>query len=435
MKFIQWTPFKAASLLGAALMLAGAIASAQTPPAETPPDPKVPTVEKPAAPPVAVPTIGPGREIKIGDHFSLKLGLQAQVWGTAVQDFTPQMMAAGEDAYQNSIYLRRARVLMGVKPWDNIDLFVLVEGSDLGKVNPGGTAKNNAIAILDAWGEVKFHDAFIVTAGQQLVPVNRNTLQGTTTYLGLDIGNTSAATVAALQTQALRDVGLQVKGTVLADKLEYRLGVFSGIREPQTTEPTMSMQSENAPRVAGYLQYNFLDADKGYVFNGTYYGKKSILGLAVGGDYQKGADLDPYRAFSVAAFAAYPIFGANPKTGADEVAALFQYVNYDGQETAPTLLQQNDFLAEVAYYNKATKLSVFGKFEGMFFVDEKGTPADESERNILWYGGGMKYHLLENLCNFTLAYQRMELQNAPAVLEATRSSANQFTFAAQLLYY
>jgi hypothetical protein len=380
-----------------------------------------------------VPTIGPGREIKIGEHFALKLGLQAQVWGNVVQDPSAQMMVAEEDGYQNNIYLRRARILTSVKPWDNIELFVLVEGSDLGKANAAGTAKGSNIAILDAFGEVKFHDAFIVTVGQQLVPVNRQTLQGTTTYLGLDIGNTSAASINALQTAVLRDVGLQIKGTVLNDRLEYRAGVFSGIREPATTEP-MSPSAENLPRFTGFMQYNFLDPDKGYVFNGTYYGKKRILGLAAAADFQKGVDLDPYRAFSVAAFAAYPIFGANPKTGADEIAALFQFVNYDGQETAPTLLKQNDFLAEVAYYNKATKLSFFGKFEGMFFADQEQIPGAESDRNVLWFGGGLKYHLLENLTNFTLAFQRMELPNAP-MPEGARTGANQFTFAAQVLYY
>lgn len=420
------------TLLVTLLTLVSTIAVAQAPPPEAKPDEGTPVVAKPAPPPVATPTIGPTREIKIGEHFALRFGLQAQVWANAAQDQTAAMMVGDENGYQNSIYLRRARVLAGVKPWDNIELFVLVEGSDLGKVSATG-AKNSNINILDAYGEVKFHDAFILTAGQILVPVNRNTLQGTTTYLGLDIGNTSAATVAALQTQMLRDPGLQVKGTVLSDRFEYRLGVFSGIREAATTTP-MSTQAEWGPRLSAYLQYNFLDPDKGYVFNGTYYGKKSILGLAVAGDYQKGSGLDPYRAYSAAAFAAIPIFGANPKTGADEVAALLQYVNYDGQETAPTLLKQNDFLAELAYYNRYTRLSVFGKVEGMLFVDKASTPADETERNILWYGGGMKYHMIDNLCNFTLAYNRMSLPNAP-LPDGVRTGANQFTFAAQILYY
>jgi hypothetical protein len=428
-----------ASLIACAIMLASS-ASAQAPPAEQP----VPVVTAtPAAPPApAVPTIGPGREIKVGDHFAFRVGLQAQVWANTVQDSSPTMMAVGEDGYQNQIYLRRVRLMTGVKPWDNIDLFVLVEGSDLGKTNADGTAKNTAFNVLDAYGEITFHPAFIFTVGNQLVPIARNILQGTTTYLGLDIGNTSAATFAPgnpLQTATLRDAGIQVKGTVLADRFEYRLGVFSGIRESAvtTTPDVMSTAAENAPRFAGYLQYNFLDPDKGYVFNGTYYGKKRILGLSVGGDYQKGTNLEAYRAYSGAAFAAIPIFGAN-KTGADEIAALAQFIHYDGKQTAPTLLEQNDFLLEAAYYNKATKLSVFGKLEGKWLVDNEATPADETIGNILWFGGGVKYHLVENLCNFTLAYNRMQLPNIdemPQMPGDARTSTNQFTFAAQVLYY
>jgi hypothetical protein len=390
-----------------------------------------------------VPTIGPGREIKIGDHFAIRMGLQAQVWANTVQDSSVSMMAGQEDGYQNNIYLRRARILAGVKPWDNIELFVLIEGSDLGKsvvAADGKVSKSASFNILDAYGEITLHPSFIVTVGNQLVPLTRNILQGTTTYLGLDIGNTSAATFAPLnplQTATLRDAGIQVKGQFF-DRLEYRLGVFSGIRENAVLTPAeqMSTSAENAPRFAGYLQYNFLDPDKGYVFNGTYYGKKRILGISAGGDYQKATDLKAYWATSAAAFAAIPIFGANPK-GADEVAALAQFIHYDGQETAPVLAPQNDFLGELAYYNKATKLSVFGKFEARL-LDEKATDPLKMG-NIFWFGGGVKYHLIENLCNFTLAYNRMQLPDVKDIVTTmpaeSRTSTNQFTFAAQVLYY
>jgi hypothetical protein len=360
-----------------------------------------------------------------------------------VQDNSPAMMAVAEDGYQNNIYLRRARLLAGVKPWDNIELFLLVEGADLGKsvvAADGKVSKSSAFNILDAYGEITLHPSFIVTVGNQLVPIARNILQGTTTYLGLDIGNTSAATFAPqnpLQTATLRDAGIQFKG-VFFDRLEYRLGVFSGIRENAVVTPAeeMSTSAENAPRFAGYLQYNFLDPDKGYVFNGTYYGKKRILGISAGGDYQKATDRDAYWAASAAAFAAIPISGANPK-GSDEIAALAQYIHYDGQETAPVLAKQNDFLAEIAYYNKATNLSVFGKFEARLLDDKANDPLKMG--NIFWYGGGVKYHLIENLCNFTLAYNRMQLPDVTDIITTmpsdARTSTNQFTFAAQILYY
>ena len=76
---------------------------------------------------------------------------------------------------------------------------------------------------------------------------------------------------------------------------------------------------------------------------------------------------------------------------------------------------------------------MFGKCEGMFFADDGALPGDESDRNVLWYGGGLEYHLIDNLTSVTLAYQRMELPGAP-MPDGVRTGANQFTLAAQVLY-
>jgi hypothetical protein len=261
------------------------------------------------------------------------------------------------------------------------------------------------------------------------VPLTRNILQSTVTYLGLDFANTSAVIVGTTVDRSGRDLGFQLKGQLLKSKLEYRAGVFQGVRAPAV--PGMSqVLSENPFRFTGYLQYNFFDPEAGYVFNGTYFGKKKVFGVAAGADVQPAASGKPYRAFSGSVFAAMPIAGASP-TGGDEVAALVQFLHYDGKDAIAAIAEQNDIAVEVAYYRKAAKVSVFGKAEAQLFADEAAQMAGAAG-NKIWFGGGFKYYLAEQRANFTLAYQRTQFPEAD---RATVNAANQLTLQMQLFYF
>jgi len=440
-----------ASLVALALILVPAGAAAQVPAPEAPARPEpaptgtelqpampppvaqqaAPATEQAPAPePVHYPMVGPNRELRLSENVALRLGVQAQVWADSSQSPNREP-DGGTGDHQNNFFLRRGRILAGAQLMKNITLYVLLESSSLGMAtgNPTNNKNFSPPQILDAWGEVKFHDAFMLEGGLMIVPVSRNHVMATTTYLGLDTGNTTAVTLGALQTSVLRDVGFQAKGQLFDDHFEYRLGIFSGIRDAPTGTPQVEVGAQNAPRFSGYFQYNFLEPEKGYVFHGTYYGRKKVFGISSGVDLQKGIHLDPYYAVSGAAFTTIPL-GGDAKAGGDEIGALVNYTYYDGQETARTLAGQNDILVEAAYFNKASSLSIFGKFEGQFFGQ-----GDTKVGDRIWYGGGLKYHLYENYCNFTLAYNHSSFPNAPTSGEGAKNSTNQYTFAMQLYYF
>ena len=458
----------ASLLITSALMLASANVGAQTPPTTeqqsppagqppeqgqpgqqppgttTPPPTSEPAPPPPPKPEVTYPLVTPMREIKLTEHFSIRFGLQAQVWYEAAQSSFREQPSGDKGAYGFNFYCRRCRILGTVQPWDNVTLAVLVETATAGKAvdpapgtpNPAASTKSfGVVQMLDAFGEIRLMPEVIINAGLMLIPITRNGLQGTTTYIPLDVGFTSAAHISALNTTVLRDIGLLIKGYLVGEHLEYRLGAFTGIREPavtmvDATHPSTMAGSRNVPLFAAWLQYNFLDVDKGYVFNGIYYGKKRIAGVSAGLMQQKGRDKDSALAFSASAFAAYPLNGPN-KDGGDEVHGLVQYTHWDGKETAPTILNQNDLLVELGYYNRSTKLSVFGKFEGQFNVQDDTTMADETLGNIIQFGGGVKYNLIDNLTNFTFQYLRTNLPNDPP----GRNNTNTVTLAIQFFYY
>jgi hypothetical protein len=281
----------------------------------------------------------------------------------------------------------------------------------------------------------------MIEGGLMVIPFSHNELQSTTTFLTLDVGNTSTQTPF---TSGTRDTGFQVKGYVADDKLEYRLGVFAGNRQAANgTNPV----GHNMPRITGKLQYQIFDPDKGYVYAGHTYGKKKLLGLSAGFDFQKNDDIQAadgstmssgaYAAFSGGVFGAYPLSGEANKAGGDEIAFLGEFYRYDGGASSTSaatssLLAQNDFLLEAAYYNNDAKLSVFGKFE-MRALSGSPSDAQKATTNTQWFGGGLKYYVLPgNNCNFTLAFNRISFPDAAM---GAPSGQNELTLQMQVFYY
>lgn len=416
-------------------------------PAETPPDQQAQPPQGPEATPPAelpkpeeakptFPTMGPtGNELVLSENFFIRPGLMLQEWTELLQDRVIQ--SDGDDGgYQLNTFLRRARVFFGGAVFKKITYLLLLEASNLGRTAtaPDGTSSKlfNTLLFQDAWASFNFNPAFTVQTGLFLVPFCRNILQSTSTYLTLDVMATSATYIAATQTSTLRDTGLQIKGQLAGEHLEYRLGAFQGIR--QSSPQAGAQGGKNPFRFAGYVQYEFLDPEAGYVFNGHYFGKKRVAGVSAGFDYQKldGADRDAYWAVSAAAFATIPLNG-DPKTGGDEIAGVVQFLHFDpGTTLAPPpapggVAEQNDIGAELAYYNKGIHGSLFGKFEMRNNSDDIYEAA-----NLRIFGGGVKYYLAEAAANFTLAYNRIETPDAP---DTVFNPVNQLVLQIQLAYY
>jgi hypothetical protein len=386
--------------------------------------------------------MGKNHEIMVAKDVWLRFGLQAQVWADWQQSST--RVNGSDGAYSQNMFLRRARFIAAMQFLKNVNVWFQFDAPRLGQALAGGTAEaptatkrfnaqdGGGEILQDAWGEIKLAgDAFMLEVGLMVIPFARNELQSTTTFLTLDIGNTSALVP---NTSGTRDVGLELKGYLLDDHLEYRAGIFSGARQPANAAAGNPV-AHNFFRLTGYLQYDFLDPEKGYVFAGHYYGKKKVLGVSAGVDFQKNDSplVDAYLAFSGAIFGNWPLSGEANKAGGDEIAFIGQFYHYDGGGTTgavPTLLKQNDFLVEAAYYNKDLSLGIFGKFEMQKFTED----ADKAG-NTMWFGGGLRYYVSENVCHFTLAYNRVQFPDAPTSGMGAKNNTNEITLQTQFYYY
>ena len=460
---------RSALLVVAALSVSGNVLAQTPPPTPEPAQPTPATTDNPAnpanppvpgPPPVApqAPTVAPpvpaatsfptmvGTAIKLSDLFTWHPGVFLQIWGSLAQDANKQTNGdAG--GFARNIYLRRARFFMGGSIGSNLTYFMLWESANNGAPLPnadGSTNKQNAtFAFNDAFLDFKLSPNVSVQAGLMLIPFTRNILQSTSTYWTLDIGGVSATYIAATQTNVLRDTGAQVKINAVDNHFELRGMVSEGVRladnTPSSATPpgpvsTPRNAGKNNPRLTAFAQYNFLDPDTGYVFNGQYFGRKKIAGIAAGVDWQPISSDNPYFATSLTGFAAIPIHGGDPKNGDDEVGGQVEYLHFHGGGVVPGsaasgLNKQDAVLVEAGYYNKGAHLSVFGKFEGRFL------PEAAKAGNQRVYGVGLKYFLAEQIANLTLMYSLTQAPDLPDPVAATRNDASAVQLQLQVGYF
>ena len=333
--------------------------------------------------------------VKNGD-VTFKFGIQGQLWADWTQD------SSGTQGYQQNFYLRRARIIVGGDIGKDIEFFLETDDPRLG-ITPKNLA--SGFILQDAMLRWKPTKQFQVSGGLLFVPFGRNGLQSTARYLTLDISPMSTVSIAATQSSGLRDVGFQFSGFFANDRLLYRVGAFSGERDPN---------AHNSLRTAGYVQYDFFDREKEYLFSGTTLGKQKVLAMDAGFDRQSS-----YRGYSANIAAGIPV------NNGDEMASQLQYYHYDGQAKFTAIPKQNDFLLEAAYYVHQAKIQPFLKYESQAFV-----AAANATRDIKHFGLGTNYYIRGQNLKWTCQYLRAMPQNVSPL-----KPTNEFTVQLQLFYY
>ena len=435
-------------------------APAQTTPAQTTDATPIKPEDRGPLPAFAV--VGPSRELKLGEFTWFRFGAQVQGWARIAQDRILQTNGS-DGGFAVDYYCRRCRLFTTGSIVKNVFFNILFEASNLGKSDPTTGVKSFAAPnLLDAYAQVKFHDTFWLSGGNILLPLTRNGLQPTTTYLSIDTSNVAATPALQGNTAVLRDLGFQANGFFASDHVEYRAGVFQGTRQAAVTTGTgaaavtTQTASHNAPRFVAMLAANLWDTETGYVNGGHYYGAKKVLGIMGNFDYQVlrtdsppavGTAKNAYKGVSGAVFINYPLSGTPNPRGGDELVGLLQVGYYDGGFTTspagaatnpgsyPNILKQINYLAEAAYYNRDAKLSFFGKFEKRAYSDDYPTalkavfpiPAQT------WIAFGLKYYVAPaNLLNLGLQYEHITNDDAPGTQQ---SGTHNITFQMQAILY
>jgi hypothetical protein len=334
------------------------------------------------------------------EDVTIKFGIQGQFWADWNQDATAA--SAGPQGYQQNFYLRRARLMMGGNIGDNISFFFQTDDPKLG-ITPKNLA--TGFVLQDAFMEYKVSNHLQIAGGEMLIPFSRQGLQSTLSFYTLDISAVSTVNNTALEQSALRDMGFQARGYFLHDRLQYRGGIFAGERDSN---------GRNSLRQALYLQYDFFSPEKEYAYAGTALGKRKILAIDAGGDKQSS-----YRAYSA------NIANDTPVHGGDEVGFNLQYLHFDGRQKFLAVPDQNNLVAEAAYYVHKAKFQPFARFETQRFVT-----AVNNTKDINRVGGGVNYYIRGQNLKWTAQVLRALPQNGSPL-----RASNEFTVQMQAFYF
>jgi hypothetical protein len=334
------------------------------------------------------------------DDVTFKFGVQGQFWADWTQDATAP--SAGAQGFQQNLYLRRARILMGGDIGKDISFFLETDSPNLGKTPKAPTS---GFLLQDMFLEWKPTKVLQIDGGLFLVPLSRNGLQSTLSYYTIDLSSLTTVNNTATQSAGLRDLGFQARGFFMKDRLQYRLGAFQGEKDAN---------ARNSLRTAAYLQYDFFETETGYTFVGTALGKKKILAIDVGADKQSS-----YRGLS-----ANMAFD-QPVNKGDEIGGQFQFFHYDGRQKFTAIPDQNDWFVEGAYYVHQAKAQPFAKFESQEFV-----AAVNKTKDIHRVGGGLNYYIRGQNLKWTLQVMRALPQNG-----STIRASNEVTMQMQLFYF
>lgn len=360
------------------------------PPAPAPPAPLAAPVAADAPPPMVRPA-PPPLKLENADA-SLKLGVL----------FQPQYEMAGSptlSGVSHNFFVRRVRFLVAATLFKNVEFFMDTDYADLFKAAPDTGAKNTpGLNVQDAFGTFKaLGDALKVDMGYMLPPSTHNAVQGAGTLYSWDYFTNSFRNSNAFNSSGApvgRDAGVQLRGLLLDNHLEYRAGLFQGRRNAPTADGKAS--ATNFFRFAARLQFNVLDAETGFFYAGTYHGNKKVLSFGATVDLQ-----DDYVHFGGDAFLDHPL-------GPGVLTAQVNVGHYDGKSflannampPVPVLPKQTSVMAEAGYLIDAIDLSPIARFE---YQSVSPTSTHESR-----FGGGVAFWPYGHAFNVKAFYLRVK---------------------------
>ena len=332
--------------------------------------------------------------IKVSDDVNVKFGMLVQTQADWTQD-------ASTGRYQDNLFIRRVRFLVGGQVAPNVTFFFETDDPNLGKTVAGAKNISTGFIVQDAYLEWKAADAFALDAGLVFIPLCRNCIQSAATLLSIDYGAYSFLHGGPTRSVVGRDTGFMARGYLAKSRLEYRVGAFQGARDAL---------SHNSFRSSGHLQYSFLDTETSYFTTGTYLGKKKVF--TVGGGYDVQSD---YKAFAGDAYFDRPLGPAGALTLQGDL------IHYDGGGTFADLPRQNDYLVEGGYFFTKAKVMPWVKVEGQKFA------SNNSGRSQERFQGGLSYFHRGHNVNIKAGYGRINPK--------TGRSTNLFTVQIQAFYF
>src|SRR5207248_6608285 len=189
-----------------------------------------------------------------------------------------------------NFWVRRTRFIVSGQVAKNVFFFYQTENNRLGGAVNGAAKSTAGFQTTDAVAEFRYSKALNLWAGLIYLPTSREALKSSASEFMIDVNTYAYTATTALAGTGGRDTGVMARGYFLKDHLEYRAGLFQGLRQTG---------SRNSFRQIARLQYEFADTEPYALpsYAGSYFGTKRIITAGASWDKQnsyKGPTADLY---------------------------------------------------------------------------------------------------------------------------------------------
>jgi hypothetical protein len=187
-------------------------------------------------------------KLSFSEQGFVDVGALIQAQYRATQD-----AAADGKSASNDFLLRRARLSVAGQYDEHIGFLINTDVT----YATGQTGFNNSIILNDALLTYRVSDALLVDAGQMLLPFSHNVLTSSSRLATLDArGNLTKYSLNSQRNN--RDVGVELRGLLLDNRIYYRLGIWNGVQTQAATPTVPGLNPGDAPRFAGMVRFNVL---------------------------------------------------------------------------------------------------------------------------------------------------------------------------------
>jgi hypothetical protein len=307
-------------------------------------------------------------------------GRSALTLGFLAQTQIEALESPGSSDVAQNVFVRRARLMLGARINDRTSLYMDTDVPNLGKGQTTGAKVANTLVLQDLVVTQTLCSSFKIDAGMLYVPLSHNAQQAVGSLLPVDYGPYTFAQNEGTDSKLGRDYGVDGRAYVAHKHLEIRAGVYQGDRGKNATEPF---------RVAARGVYYACDADTGFFYAGTAFGKKRMLALGAGVDAQK-----DYRAWSGDVTCDWPV-------QKDCLTLLAGFTRYDGGTTFAALPRQDDVLVELGWYSHAARVTPFVQYASRDYLDPARADEARVQGGLAFWGNGHKNSLKLGVAKLT----------------------------------
>ena len=226
-----------------------------------------------------------GFKFEYGEQTKGEIGIWAQTWYQYVEDGKDSNADGLSDKGLNDFMIRRAYLYLKGEATPYISFFTHIAADRIGQdgLDNPSLGLGSGVAFRDLWATFKLHEAFKIQAGRMYVPLTRN--YGTTSTKALlttdlDWAQGGIRSNIFYPSKVGRDDGATLWGNIKDGLFQYRFMVSEGV-ESSTTNPDDNL------RFVGRISASLFEPETGWFNQGTYLGKKRVLSIGLGGDYQK----------------------------------------------------------------------------------------------------------------------------------------------------